>query len=1397
MTRFFLLLFFSCSLLFSLPAFGQEKDHDWAKARKLFEQEKYPEVLEILNELIQKDSAKDLIAEVGHSKLYELRARTLEKSSQAMDASLAYKHAVTAARKGKDEPGGIGQISHILLQFGNFYFRYHYYNQAKEQVRQSFATLDTQQVRDLVGISEVLQEGGFVLWKSGSLSEAENWLSRALTIRKDTLTSGPVEILRAQVMLACIHTQRGKYQEAETAFDRDLPALLRVSSLNDPVYREGLYYRARLMAETGRYNAALVQLTDLLDFLKVEESNLVEVSRLTAELYARTGDFKPALDIAEKTRFRYEAVLSSYPELYVYSYASLLNLYYASGDSASAEKYYEYASMITRKSLGKDHPVYAWILGEKGIFLLKIGRFKDAIIHLNKSTQIWQEKTGVQSLEYGLALYRLGYANAYIGRFNKAQPYFLNALEVLKLQLTSEHPLYCRAMDETAELYMLVARYDEARKYLMPLPGFHQNRMAKADPDHTEIIHAYTRLGRLYTLQGDFTQADSMLRLAAQAGMGLKGYNQFYEARVLAETSRLNFSRGNYDAALQNTEESARLLLSMPFRGRYPDVFQKRNQVAYGESRMRKGLILSAQGKYYEASENLLKALDIFKAYQGEDYVPFAEALAGLARINFQLGYYTLAERQSARSKDIMNYVAGDFHPSYGESLRLHADILLALGRLEEAEKLLEQALAISRNRLGEKHPQYARQLSDLAYIHFFQGQIRDAIEGQRQALNILKARPETNPGLLSRMEIRLALVLKEEKSYPAAQVVLIQCIARLEKSGEAHRPLLGEATYLNALLLLEMENWEQAGAWLSNTYEHKKAILPVTHPDLLLIQAQMAYTEWKLNRTAQATQLFQTALGNYFDQAGKYFAGMSEMERSRFYSRIQPFIQLYADMVSEMGIQGKELVGNLLSYQLESKGILLHETALLKGSVDRSGNEDLKRTYQKWADLSGQIARFGMPESDDSPMETQDLLMLQSEINQAEKELIRKSTLAGTLLNQPKPDWKKIQSSLSPDEAAIEIIRTRSSLANPDSGHYIALVLRKDSPYPVLVNLSPAAWAEQSGLINYKRSILNKMSDPYSYSTYWKSVDSVLAGIRTVYLCPDGVYHFINPETFSTPSGGYVADRLQVLRVSNLKEIHNLDPSIRVLPLGTPDNKEAMIVGDPDFYLDRNTLTRTLPLEHLPELPHTRKEAEGIRDMLTSGNWKCTLLTGISATEQAVRNCKSPGILHLATHGYFIPETRSSASGNLPGMEGAWLARNPMLRSGLLLTGSASTLAGYNTSPDEAEDGILTALEVMNMDLAGTDLVVLSACETGLGELKAGEGLLGLQRGFRIAGAHSVLMTIWNIPDAETSEVMSYFYQNFLKGGTHAEALRTTIQQVRTKYPEPYYWGGFVLNGE
>lgn len=211
--------------------------------------------------------------------------------------------------------------------------------------------------------------------------------------------------------------------------------------------------------------------------------------------------------------------------------------------------------------------------------------------------------------------------------------------------------------------------------------------------------------------------------------------------------------------------------------------------------------------------------------------------------------------------------------------------------------------------------------------------------------------------------------------------------------------------------------------------------------------------------------------------------------------------------------------------------------------------------------------------------------------------------------------------------------------------------------------------------------------------------------------------------------------------------------------------------------------------------LPGTQKEVKMVTQLLAGNQVAVNEYMDRRATEAEIKAVDNPGILHIATHGFFLPDITMLHGQTFAGFDARKMKQNALLRSGLLLANSQLAINGVRT-PD-MEDGILTAFEAMNLNLDDTELVVLSACETGLGEIRNGEGVYGLQRAFQTAGAKSVLMSLWRVDDAATQELMTEFYKNWLGGDDKRTAFSKAQTTLRRKYKLPYYWGAFVLVGE
>jgi CHAT domain-containing protein len=320
---------------------------------------------------------------------------------------------------------------------------------------------------------------------------------------------------------------------------------------------------------------------------------------------------------------------------------------------------------------------------------------------------------------------------------------------------------------------------------------------------------------------------------------------------------------------------------------------------------------------------------------------------------------------------------------------------------------------------------------------------------------------------------------------------------------------------------------------------------------------------------------------------------------------------------------------------------------------------------------------------------------------------------------------------------------------------------------------------AEGKSFKFYRNSIKVLQQDAMSYGFYFRELEKHLNGINTVYCSADGIYHQINLATLLNPdTKKYVAEEKLIRAVPSTSWIvqkeHKEPRLVQSTFFAHPTYGEATASAKTD-------LTRSLDLDNIADLPGTEVELNELTALMKESQIKYTSYEGATATEESIKKIQSPQVLHIATHGFFLPQSQSKEK-----------FENPLLRSGLLLAGCQKN----QVSNDSREDGVLTAFEASTLPLYQTSLVVMSACETGLGEVKNGEGVYGLQRAFFMAGAQQLLMSLWKVDDQATQQFMVAFYKEWINSQSSSKAFRQAQLAVREKYPEPFYWGAFVLNG-
>ena len=364
----------------------------------------------------------------------------------------------------------------------------------------------------------------------------------------------------------------------------------------------------------------------------------------------------------------------------------------------------------------------------------------------------------------------------------------------------------------------------------------------------------------------------------------------------------------------------------------------------------------------------------------------------------------------------------------------------------------------------------------------------------------------------------------------------------------------------------------------------------------------------------------------------------------------------------------------------------------------------------------------------------------------------------------------------------AMEMVRYRYfDHVFTDSVIYVALYLKSDNSRPKAVELPDGQNMETRYFKYYRNCITGKITDQYSYKVFWEPIQSSIGQYSTLFLSPDGVYNQINLEAIPTPDGKYVIDNSNIVMVSNTKDLYLR----KVKSRAEGSSNTATMFGNPTFYLSASN-------GNIPALPGTEKEVAQLQVLLNNQGWKTAEYTEGSATEEQVKEVDSPKIFHIATHGFYTPDQTTD---NSIAENEAEQTENPLLKTGLLLKGAGDLLnkTKYNYN---IESGILTAYEAMNLNLDKTDLVVLSACETGLGEISNGEGVYGLQRAFLVAGAKTLIMSMFKVDDAATQKLILNFYRKWLATGKLRESFTEAKKELRTEYPDPIYWGAFMMIG-
>jgi CHAT domain-containing protein/Tfp pilus assembly protein PilF len=803
--------------------------------------------------------------------------------------------------------------------------------------------------------------------------------------------------------------------------------------------------------------------------------------------------------------------------------------------------------------------------------------------------------------------------------------------------------------------------------------------------------------------------------------------------------------------------------------------FEKASQTTdlnYMKTIASEGLLFTTTGRFAQAEKFTVQALQLREKSLGKTNMAVAASLNNYAVLHYNQGQYNESEKQFASALSIIATNKLQETMPYAIVLNNEAMLFQSMGRYEAAVELLKQALQIAGKLEISKAKNHLKFFSNLALLYQQMEKYPEAekiyqgLEGRLE-----RGKPEF-ANMLNNVAI-LAMLMKREDRVEDM----------LKRSSDIYKASVGENSPAYAKVISDLGNYyrykgryAEAEPLLEKVLQIREQSLGNIHPLYVQSQEDMAILLWKKKDLAKAYPLYHDAMEKTLDFINKYFPPMSESEKTKYWDMLSPRFQRFYNFAVEASSINKDIIQDLFEYRAATKGLLLSSTRKISEAILSGGNEQLIRDYTEWIDQKELLTTFFAYSKEELKEQSINLDSMEASVNRMEKKLSENSKDFANFFFTGKTKVSEVQKELKADEALIEIIRLRNfDQVFTDDCRYLGLVITKSNPQPKIILLENGTDLENKYSKTYRVSIKNKVNDDQSYVQYWAPFEPEVKGKKKIYVSLDGVYNQLNLYTLKKAAADYLINQYDIILLGNPRDLVGNNKRAN----GTI-GKNATLIGFPDYGSGV-----------IVQLPGTKVEIDGINKVLKASGYRVDELMQRDATETNLKLAKEVSILHIATHGFFLKDVEKTS---WPiGVHADNAKDNVLLRSGLMLTG-ASGADKLTPGLDSSNNGIITSYEAMNLDLKGTNLVVLSACETGLGEIKAGEGVYGLQRAFLVAGAEAIVMSLWKVDDAATQLLMNNFYTNLVKTTDKQKAFKQAQQQLMTKFKEPFYWGAFVM---
>lgn len=1058
---------------------------------------------------------------------------------------------------------------------------------------------------------------------------------------------------------------------------------------------------------------------------------------------------------------------------------------------------------------------YTAALMQHAMFLQQRGRQMECIELLEQVIAIRRNSTDMTGGHLAEALNLLSAVQHQVGQFDNAITNGTEALTIYRQAFSPKHE-YCGTALSNLSSYYISRDMPGDRLKAIEMSEEAVKILPKKKPAYAQALN---NLVVYYSLTGDLTKAHENAKTAFKATKKL-GQNTVNYASILGNQAIRLASVGNYQQATEYAHEAI-------------NIFVANNDTAS----LNYARLLSNTASFEKNSEHYKEAIDlwqraapIFKQIEGTGSSGYLDCMSEISAVHARTGDLEKAadineQLQNAASDESLK---GDSR--YAHSLTKRASTMAADGNYQQAIRLADQALSIFRFR--QDIADEASTLNELSNYLYHTGRIEEAIDTCQRSLHLYKDIPGHDEDRALALN-NLSIYYYSSNRFDEALTTSHEAIASYKKAENYETSFFAKILTNQALYESRQGNLTTALALSLQADSIQRRILGDIHPDNVMLLYNMANYYIRLDSVERAQHFFHQALTMQMQQVRSNFSHLTTRGRELYWGT-KSYIFRSAPYMACLMEENDSVRVDAYDALLFTKGLLLNSEVDFRNLLARTASPKLQEKYANLAEIHQEIeAAWRKPTAENRAAIPQ----LTTQAARLERELVRECKEYGDFTAAMNISYRQLATALDKDAAAIEFF----DINTPNDGRiYWALLARHGWAAPRLIRLFSEREVDNlhfNGLalneaLRKPEGIQAIFEDNKIGEHVWGHIVPHLEGVNSVWFSPSGIFYQWGIE-YLRYGDGRINDRYALHRVSSTKSLAQRSANNsrrkalnRAAVFGglaydaSAEELQEAIAGLSDTPYDylsefRGSDDADLAMVNTRAVEGFMRELRDTVGPLIGAEIEANLVIGnlmerdidtkpylgVFGTEEAFKQLSGKGIqlIHIATHGFSCSEQdirgQKNAMAYLEVAEDeAAQADNSLCYSGLLMAGANNVLKGHSL-PEGMENGILTAREIAGMDLRGLELAVLSACQTGLGEVKE-DGVFGLQRGFKKAGANTLLMSLWSIDDEATQLMMTHFYEALAEGQTLREAFHTAQQLLRAdpRFASPLFWASFVM---